>query len=305
MSNQIALWFKALRAPFFQAVIVPTILGTAIAWQETGHFHWGYFILTLVGIIFINAGTNLSNDYFDHRLKADEVNTVYTPFSGGSRVIQDQQIKARTIHRVAILCFCAAAVIGLFLTYARGWPILAIGLVGVLSGYFYTATPTRLVYRGWGELFAGLNCGPLAVLGAYYVQARQFTPGVVVASLPIGFLAAGILYINQFTDYEPDQAAGKETLIVKLGPQRAVKGYFFLLLGVYGVIVIGSALRVLPWLSLIALASLPLALKAAFTLKKEFNNREKMIPVMASNIMTHLGVGLLLSTGYVLAGIFY
>lgn len=301
--NQFKLWIRALRAPFFQAVIIPTALGAAIAWYQDGIFHLGYFLLTIVGVIFINAGTNLSNDYFDHKTRADDINEGFTVFSGGSRVIQEGLISAKKIHIIALMSFGVAIIIGIYLTYARGWAILIIGIIGILSGYLYTATPTKFVYHGWGELIAGLNCGPLVVLGAYYVQAQHFSLEVVVASIPIGFLTAAILYINQFSDYAPDKAAHKHTLVVLLGPKRAVKGYYFLLSGVYMVIIIGSALQIMPLWSLISLITIPLALKAATTLHIHYADGDKMIPAMGSNIATHLSIGLLLSFSYILAGV--
>lgn len=299
----IKLWLRALRAPFFTAVIIPTALGAAIAWYQDSLFHLGYFLLTVLGAVFVNAGTNLSNDYFDHKSGNDDNNDVFTTFSGGSRVIQEGLINAKTIHKAALTFFGLAAIVGLYLTYMRGWPILIIGLIGVLSGYLYTATPTKFVYRGWGELLAGMNCGPLVVLGAYYVQAQHFSFEVVIASLPIGFLAAAILYINQFTDYSPDKAANKNTLIVILGPKRAVKGYYFLLLAVYLVIIIGCTSQIMPLWSLISLITIPLAWRAANILRLNYDGGNKMIPAMASNIATHLTVGILLSLSYVLAGI--
>lgn len=299
----VKLWIRALRAPFFQAVIIPTALGAAIAWYQDGIFHVGYFLLTVLGVIFVNAGTNLSNDYFDHKSGNDDNNDVFTAFSGGSRVIQDGLISAKTIHTVALISFGLAATIGVYFTFTRGWPILIIGLFGAISGYLYTATPTKFVYRGWGELIAGLNCGPLVVLGAYYVQVQHFSIEVVVASIPIGFLAAAILYINQFSDYKPDKEANKNTLIVILGPKRAVKGYFLLMAAVYLVIIIGSISHTMPMWSLISLITIPLAWKAAKILQRNYDGGDKMIPAMASNIATHLTVGLLLSLSYVIAGI--
>jgi 1,4-dihydroxy-2-naphthoate octaprenyltransferase len=301
MGSPVALWVKALRAPFFQAVIVPTVLGASIAWHQTGTFHWGYFVLTVVGAILVNAGTNLSNDYFDHTSRADDINEGYTPFSGGSRVIQDRLVSPRAMLVGAVVSFAAASAIGFYLGYVRGWPLLVIGALGILSGYLYTASPVRAVYHGWGEVLAGLNCGPLVVLGAYYVQAQSFTPGVVVASIPIGLLAAGILYINQFSDYEPDRAAGKYTLVVRLGPGKAVIGYYVLLACMYLVIVVGSGVGLMPRLSLIALLSLPLAWKTVRVLREHYANGVKMIPAMAGNIAVHLSVGVLLSCSYIVS----
>ena len=114
---QIRLWLRALRAPFFQAVIVPTLVGTAVAWYQTGIFYLGYFLLALFGAICVNAGTNLTNDYFDHKSRADDINEEPTPFSGGSRVIQEQLLSPKKIYIAALISFGLAAIIGLYLVF--------------------------------------------------------------------------------------------------------------------------------------------------------------------------------------------
>ena len=68
------VWIKATRAPFFQAVVIPTFLGTTIVWYRAGTFYWHYFLLAVLAAIFVNAGTNLANDYFDHQSKSDDIN---------------------------------------------------------------------------------------------------------------------------------------------------------------------------------------------------------------------------------------
>ena len=68
---------RITRAPFFTAVVVPTLLGAAIAWQQ-GPLHPGYLFLTLVGAVCINAGMDMSNDYFDHLTGNDERNQELT-----------------------------------------------------------------------------------------------------------------------------------------------------------------------------------------------------------------------------------
>ena len=298
------LWIRALRAPFFQAVLVPLILGTSAAWYHTGQFDLGIFLLALVGVVFINAGTNLANDYFDHKSGTDDLNQEYTRFSGGSRVIQEGLMSPRTVFRASLVFFGLASLIGLVLVYARGWAILVIGILGIVSGYFYTASPIRIGYRGWGELLAGLNCGPLVVLGAYYVQAQAFSLEVFLVSVPVGLLVAAILYINQFSDYEYDKAANKANLIVRMGPERAIKGFYLLLASAYSVIILGCALRLIPWTSLLSLLSIPLAWRAAKVARDNYaaGSGKKMVPAMAGTIATHLLTGLLLACGYVVAG---
>ncbi len=293
-----------MRAPFFQAVIVPSLLGTAIAWYRTGKFYWQYFLLATLAVVFINAGTNLTNDYFDHQSRSDDINREATPFSGGSRVIQENLISPGRIYRTSLIFFGLAALIGLYLTFARGLLVLVIGILGVLSGYFYTASPIRIGYRGWGELVAGLNCGPLVVAGAYYVQAQTLSLEALFISIPVGLLIAAVLYINEFPDHACDKVAGKNTLIVTMGRERARKGFYSLLLGTYLFIILGTILRIVPWTVIVSLLTFPLAWKAMKIVHSNYSSTQELIPAMSSTITIHLSVGILLSFGYILARIF-
>lgn len=293
-----------MRAPFFQAVIVPSLLGTALAWYRTGKFYWQYFLLATLAVVFINAGTNLTNDYFDHQSRSDDINREATPFSGGSRVIQENLISPGRIYRTSLIFFGLAALIGLYLTFARGLLVLVIGILGVLSGYFYTASPIRIGYRGWGELVAGLNCGPLVVAGAYYVQAQTLSLEALFISIPVGLLIAAVLYINEFPDHACDEVAGKNTLIVTMGRERARKGFYSLLLGTYLFIILGTILRIVPWTVIVSLLTFPLAWKAMKIVHSNYSSTQELIPAMSSTVTIHLSVGILLSFGYILARIF-
>lgn len=293
-----------MRAPFFQAVIIPTLLGTAIAWYNTGIFHQGHFLLALLGVIFMHAGTNLANEYFDHKSGADDINLEFTIFNGGSRVIQEGLISSKRICKAFILFFGLGILIGLYFVWACGWPILVIGGIGLLSGYFYTASPMKIGYRGWGELLVGLNFGPLVVLGAYYIQTGTISLEALLASVPIGLLITSVLYINQFPDYDADKSSSKNTLVVILGRKKAIKGYYFLLVSAYFVITLGVFTKIIPWLSLITLLTFPLALKTMSIASANYTNTKGLKPSMANTIAIHMIVGLLLSGSYFITRIF-
>ncbi len=295
----IKLWIKAIRAPFFTGTIIPVLLGSAVAWGRTGQIFWIRFFLTLFGIIFINAGTNLVNDYYDHKSKNDDLNLHPTPFSGGSRVIQEGSIPSARIFYAGLMFFGSASIIGLYLNWSsKGNIILILGLVGVLLGFFYTADPLRIGYLGVGELAVGFGCGPLIVSGAYYVQAQRMSLEPILASIPISILIMLVLYINEFPDYEADKLVNKKTWIVILGKERAIKIYYLLLSLVYLAIVSGIILRFLPLFSILAFLTLPLSLKAIAISMKNYNKIEEFLPVNAATIKLHIINGLLLTAGY-------
>ena len=295
------LYLEELRAPFFTASIVPVLLGTLIAWARTGVFHVDTFLLTLLGGVLLHAGTNVVNDYYDHVSGNDEANTRFVrPFTGGSRMIQKGLLSPKEVLTLGLVCFALGSLIGLYLAFRVGKVILLLGAIGILSGYFYTAPPLRLVSTGFGELLVGLNFGSLMTLGAFYVQTRWLTWEPVVASLPVSFLIAAVLYINEFQDMEADSAVGKTHWVVRLGRARAVKGYAWILGLTYASILLGVLLRLTsPW-TLLGLLTLPIAWKGLRVAREFYDDYLKLAPANAATVMVHLLTGLLLSLGYVL-----
>jgi 1,4-dihydroxy-2-naphthoate octaprenyltransferase len=298
------LLIRATRAPFFTATIVPVLLGSALAWHD-GYFHLGFFVLTLLGAVAFHAATDVINDYGDHKSGNDEINQELTPFSGGSRVIQERILTAGQMLRLALVFYAIGITIGLFLAAVRGLPIFWIGLIGLALSALYTVPRVGLSYlgHGLGELAVGLGFGPVMVGGAYYVQAQRFTPQMWYASLPVGLLITAVLYINEFPDYLADKAAGKHTLIVKLGRRSSVPGYVILMLGTYGAIAGGVALELLPWPVLIAFLTLPLAMRGIRGLRQFHDQTPKLIPSNALTIQVHLLTGLLLVAAVVADGL--
>jgi 1,4-dihydroxy-2-naphthoate octaprenyltransferase len=290
---------RVTRAPFFTATIVPTLLGAVIAWRE-GFFHGGYLILTLIGIVCINAGLDTSNDYFDHLSGNDVGNHELTPFSGGSRTIQDGVLSPRQVLVCSAFFYLIGIVIGLYLAAVRGWVILGLGMAGVFLAFFHNAPPVRLYYLGpgVGELAVGVGCGPLVVLGSYYVQAQRMSYEPLWASIPVGLLITAVLYINEFPDYEADKAVGKKTVPAVLGRARAVWGYIALMVGAYGTILIGIALGVFPYALLLALLTMPLTYRGIRGAIRFHSDTSKLVPTLAATIQLHLVTGLLLFFGY-------
>lgn len=297
-------WLVAIRAPFFTAAIAPAVLGVAVAFYEGYAVNWWRAVVALVGLVAIHGGTNLANDYFDHRSRNDWVNLTPTPFSGGSRVIQQGAISPRGILIYSLACFAVGIACGLYLwRVTPGNVVLWLGVAGVASGFLYTALPVAIGYRGVGEFVVGLNFGPLAVVGAHYVQAERLSPAALMASIPLGLLIAAVLYINEFPDYEADRQVKKRTLVVLLGLERARYGYFVILLLTYGSLIAFIAVGGLPAWTLLALATAPLGAKATMTLARHYREPYKLLPANGLTIVVHFATGLLLAVGLTLGRI--
>ncbi len=190
---------------------------------------------------------------------------------------------------------------GVVLVWLRGWPILILGVIGGLSGFFYTADPLRLGYRGIGELFIFLDFGILPVLGTYYVQTQQFTLSAGAAAIPVALLIAAVLWINQFPDYRADSAVDKKHWVVRLGRRRARYIYAAMLLLALASLPVFAVLGWMPRWTLIGLLTLPLALGAIRTAWRHYDDPPKLLPANVGTILMHLGTGLLIALGFIVS----
>jgi 1,4-dihydroxy-2-naphthoate octaprenyltransferase len=296
--RRIFFWLHASRFEFFTGVVGPALVGGAVAWSYAHVFHWGLWLLTLVGLIFAHAAANLANDYFDHLSGNDALNTEFiTPFTGGSRVIQQGLATPREVLVAALVSLALGGACGLVLAELVGWPILLLAGIGGVSGFFYTAPPLKLGYRGWGELFIALDFGVLPVLGTYYVQTRSFSLPALWASLPVALLILAILWINQFPDYAADRAVRKFHWVVRLGRRRAASVYAGMMALAYLVVIAGAALAILPPLALLVVLTLPLALRGINVALREYDNPQTLTPANAATVGVHLLFSVLLTVG--------
>ena len=298
IKEKIMLWIKAIRAPFFSATIMSAFIAGALAYSE-GKFSWLY----LLGAIFIiagsNTGINLVNDYFDHKSGNDEVNKYYGPFSGGSRVIQDKLIKPRSILIVGISSFVVVTLVGLYFVIFVNLHLLCFGLAAVFLGYFYTADPLRLAYRGLGEILVFIKAGPLAVCGSYLLFTGNITLEAVLISIPQGLLLTAILFINEFPDYEADRLAGKRHIIVRIGREKARIFYVVLIISIYLSVLIPVILKLMPVYLLVIFINLPLAIQAVSTTLRKYNDERAILPAQAKTILLTLSSGILIAAGYI------
>jgi 1,4-dihydroxy-2-naphthoate octaprenyltransferase len=249
--------------------------------------------------MFLHLGTNIANDYYDHRSGNDEANREFVrPFSGGSRTIQLGLLSPREVISGAMLFFASATVIGVYLAWVSGPFVLALGIIGIFSGLFYTAPPINWVSRGIGEALVGLNFGALMTLGAYFVQTQEVALEPLIASLPVSLLIAAVLYINEFPDYSADKAVGKKTTVVRLGRKKAVYGYALIVLGAYASVIASILAGIVPLYTIVALIPLPLAVAAIRHASRFHSEPFGLVPANATTILIHLLTSLLISLGY-------
>jgi 1,4-dihydroxy-2-naphthoate octaprenyltransferase len=278
------------------------MVGTAAAFHQSGGVNWLNAILALLALVCLHAAANLANDYYDHITGNDEANISFaTPFTGGSRLIQQGVVQAWEILAASLVSLALGAAIGLYLVSATGWPILVLGIIGGATGFFYTAPPFKLGYRGLGEIFIFLDFGLLPVLGAAYVQTQGFPISAAAAGVVVGLLMTNVLWINQFQDVEADASVGKRHWVVRLGRRASARVHVALFALTYATVVAGVLWRVLPGWTLLALLTLPLAMRASAASLRYHDQLPRLTPANVATIAVHLAASALISLGLVIA----
>jgi 1,4-dihydroxy-2-naphthoate octaprenyltransferase len=243
------LWFQASRPFSFTAAIVPALVGSLLYAPDT--FSWWRALLAILGSVFLLAGTNFVNDYYDDRKGADGPEAL-----GMAGFIQRGILQPKSVLIAGLVCFALGGLVGLVLCAVAGWQLLLIGVASALAGFLYTGWPVHLAYIGLGEVTVFFFMGPIIVMGASFVQVEKFTWEAFVASLPIAFLVTAILHANNLRDIEHDRKAGKRTVATVIGRKWANREMYLLLAATYASLVIAWAVGALPWEALVALGTL-------------------------------------------------
>ena len=207
----------AARPRTLPAAVAPVLVGTALA-GFGGVFHALRLVAALLGALFIQVGTNLSNDYSDARRGADAEDRL-----GPVRVTAGGLVPPKQVLVATYVSFGLAVLAGAYLIAVAGWQLLLVGAASILAGVLYTGGPKPYGYEGLGELFVFLFFGVVAVAGSFFVQVKHLEWEAFALAVPVGLLAAAILVVNNVRDIDSDRRAGKRTLAVRLGRERTRK----------------------------------------------------------------------------------
>jgi len=288
--SAVRIWAMAARPRTLPAAVAPVLVGTALAATE-GTFKVLTFVAALLGALFIQVGTNLSNDYSDARRGADTEDRL-----GPVRVTAGGLVPPRQVLVATYVAFGLAVLAGSYLIATAGWELLLVGAASILAGVLYTGGPRPYGYEGLGEVFVFLFFGVVAVTGSYFAQVERLEWEALVLAVPVGLLASAILVVNNVRDLETDRRAGKRTLAVRMGRERTRVLYVAMVAG-------GFVTAQLPWLLgglspwlLVALLAVPLALPVVRTVRTR-SDGPALNGALAGTGRLQLAFCLLLSAG--------
>lgn len=282
------VWKLATRLPTLTAAISPVAVGTGVA-VHLDVFDLLPALAALTGALLLQVGANFANDVFDFKKGADTSERLGPP-----RATQMGFVSPRRMLVGMWLTFGLAMLIGVYLVYVGGWPIVAVGLASIVAAIIYTGGPWPIGYHALGDLFVFIFFGMVAVVGTYYVQAGEISALAVAAAVPVGCTVTQILVVNNLRDIPTDRKTGKTTLGVILG-DRGTRAWFLVLLVIALAVPVGISLfSTAEWAWVASPASLPWALKPFRAIASGVEGRA-LNPVLKSTARYNLVIGLLLA----------
>ena len=299
-----ALFLRATRAPSLLAAAMPALVLPALAGYQGHDLSLGHAGLTMLGLMALQAGVNVVNDLFDDESGLDaDPEFADNPFPLGSRVLQSGKLTRRGMWALAVACFGTGLVCGLILDGVHpGHRVLWLGATGAVLGYFYTAPPLKLAYWGVGEPIIFLLFGPLAGLGAYFVQTgRVDDAAALLISCTLGVMIMAVLYLHHFPQHDADRRHGKKTPIVRLGPAGAGRLVPLMMATPFALVALGIAVGLLPYWAALFIGGAPFAFQASRTALSAADDARRMTGAFQKVMGTLVVAGTLLTVGLAIA----
>ncbi len=298
---QLSEWIRAFRLKFLPQGVMPVLLGTAIAWSVDNRFNLGYFLLAFFGMMLVQFGVTMLDDWHDFIRGTDTAGTEEkNPYTGGSGVLVDGTITPNEMIAVVALFYVIAIIIGVYFTLVLGPTVMYIVLAGIFISIFYSLKPFQFAHRGVGEFMMLLGYGPTITLGAYFVQAQRLTWQVFLAGLIPGMLMWAMIVINEIPDFEEDSRSDKKNLVVRFGVEAGKSLYVGGLAVIYSFIVLCVVFGVFPATALMALLSLPFAVRSVRYMRKYYLDKLKMALANKEMVKVYSYTMLFLTLGYLL-----
>ncbi len=303
LKNKLLIWWQASRYHFIPPSFFPAAVGSIVSWSSNNSFSFYFFVLVEIGVIINHIALNMTDDYFDYKHAVDHTKPgEKNPYTGGSGTLTSGLIQPKKMLSVFIFLYLIVIILGLYLAYERGWPIIAFGLFGIFWSVFYTSPPIKFAHHGLGELGLLINFGPIIGLGAFFVQSQQLTMEAFLATLPCGIMLFSMIIINEIPDVQEDKLAGKLTLVARFGKKAGIKLYIISWSVTFLILFFSVVLSILPWPVLFSFISLPLVIDSIRKLKKTNENPEKLFTANKRMIQSHGLTSFTIIAGYLWNG---
>ena len=214
-------WILGARVRTLPAAIAPVVVASALAGSD---FKWFPATLALIVGVWLQIGVNFANDYSDG-IKGTDDDRI-----GPTRLVASGLASATSVKRAAYISFFVASLAGLWLSLLTSLVLIPIGVIAIAAAWGYTGGKKPYGYRGLGEVSVFIFFGLVATVGSFYAQTESVTLMSFIVAIPMGAISCAILTVNNIRDLAKDQTAGKRTVAVRLGDERARRAYVSLLI---------------------------------------------------------------------------
>lgn len=291
MLEKLFIYFKATRPKFLSITVLGVLIGLTLPSDQIApEVQWFKLLGVMLLAVTAHSAANVINDYFDDLNGSDKINTSrISPFTGGSRFIQEKILSSTEIKQLASFLFLIVSIGGIALSLTTTITLIWVGLLGVTLGWFYSANPIKLMSRGiWGEI-AIIICWALIIIGSNLIKNNQISQLSILEGLAYGFMICNILLINQIPDIEADKSAFKFTLAVQVGQQNVWKWFLLFLITSYGIVTAIYFFNIDRPIALIGLITLPLGLFITYRIKSKFKDRSTLtLAIKQTILLSHL-----------------
>ena len=260
-------WLHAVRLRTLPLALASILAGSFLAkWQDA--FRWEILLLASLTTIFLQILSNLSNDYGDTVHGADSADR-----QGPVRAVQSGIITLAEMKRAMYLFGFLSLISGLLLIFfaLEDWKLfllfLGLGIAAIWAAITYTSGSNPYGYAGLGDLSVFAFFGLTGVLGTYFLHTLSFESLAVWIAISLGCFSTAVLNINNIRDIESDEKAGKKSIPVRIGREKAVQYNWVLLIIGYLSLVL-FALFSTQYFTLLAFLASPLMLKVGFGVQK-------------------------------------
>ena len=292
--GKIKEFFLCTRPHSFPAAIAPVLFGTTYGLVYSNSVSYLKFSLFLIACLLIQAATNLFNEYFDYKHGLDKIDS-----EGISGSIVKGKLSAKEVMNGAIVLYAVSLILGIILTLMTSYYIFLVGIICMLTGYFYTGGKYPIAYSPFGEVVSGFFMGTIIIALSFYFQTGYVNTDIIVVSIPLFIMIGAILLANNIRDLDNDKESGRRTYAILIGRNNAIKTMAISFIVVYLLNVLFIITKYASWWNLLVFVTIPLAIKIIKGFS-ENNHKKTMAPFMVLTAKLTIFVGFIMSLANIL-----
>lgn len=230
----------------FTASVLPVCLASVYSYMAFNTFSVVKFVMLCIGVMLVQAATNMINDYFDFSRAAD------TGEKTDEKALVSGDITLSGLKKLIGLTILLALSIGFYYAFTESLWILLVIAISMGVSYWYSGTSRPLCHTPFGEMAAGLTMGFGIIPTVIFIQSGVLSLSTIAVAVPTVLFIAALLLSNNLSDHEQDLISGRKTSVICLGVTQGTWLWMSLILGMYVVTAVLSFMGIYDYLILLA-----------------------------------------------------